>query len=130
MSDLPQGAIFAISDEPAQAQTPFDSHRLRTIGETKEGTSDYHTHHAQSAPSTKREMNRTRHSEKRPRPGPVANIEIAKDYSHISPKKGNVDMLSPEMNATTIEYNTHEDETPESELTQTQLYYRTLATPQ
>ena len=118
MSDLPQGAIFAISDDP----TPNDSHRLKTIGETGE-TADYHTHHMQSAPSTKRER-------KRSRPGNVTNIEIAKDYSHISPGKGHVDMLSPEMNATTNEYNTLEDDIPENELTQTQLYYRTLATPQ
>lgn len=121
MSDLPQGAIFAISDAP----TPIDSHRLRTIGETAE-TADYHTNHMQSAPSTKRERKRSRS-----RPGNVANVEIAKDYSHISPKKGHVDMLSPEINDTkTNEYNTLEDDIPESEMTQTQLYYRTLATPQ
>ena len=102
MSDLPQGAIFAISDDPI----PNDSHRLRTIGETGE-TADYHTHYMQSAPSTKRG------ERKRTRPGNVANIEIAKDYSHISPGKGHVDMLSPE----TYEYNTLEDDTPENELT-------------
>ena len=62
----------------------------------------------------------------------MANIEIANDYSHISVEKGNVDMLAltPEMNINTNEHNTLEDEIPESEMTQTQLYYRTLATPQ
>ena len=63
----------------------------------------------------------------------MADIEIAKDYSHISVEKGNVDMLAltPEMNMTTTnEHNTLEDEIPENEMTQTQLYYRTLATPQ
>ena len=126
MSDLPQGAIFAISDEPM----PFDSNRLKTIGETGKEASDYNTHRDQSAPTTKRDASRTRHSEKRKRSGPPAHIEIAKDYSHISPAKGNVDMLSPEVIETKSLNNTLEDEIPENELTQTQLYYRTLATPQ